>query len=316
MAQGRCLAYSPAALRLRVDVVAAFSTTGSIAFLMPQVMAPESGTAIPPEPAAPDGAEPVGRSLEVRLALTPDEIHAAQRLRYDVFYEEMEAKPSPEVAAEKRDFDRFDPICDHLLVFDKTGGKDSVVACYRLLRGEVAARHFGFYTADEYDIAPLLARQAQGERMLELGRSCVARAYRSAAAMSLLWRGLIPYLEQHRIDVMFGCASLPGTDPGQLSLPLAYLHHFHAMPEAERISAVAGRRVSMDLMPKAMINEKEAMRTLPPLVKGYIRTGALIGDGAVVDHEFGTTDVFIYFPVAKIDRRWLAFLIKKGAGEG
>ena len=35
--------------------------------------------------------------------------------------------------------------------------------------------------------------------------------------MQLLWRGIAAYVFQHHIDLMFGCASLPGIDPDALA---------------------------------------------------------------------------------------------------
>lgn len=252
-------------------------------------------------------------SLEVRLATTEAEIEAAQRMRYDIFYREMSAQPSPEMAAAGRDFDDYDPICQHMLVVDRDD--DRVIAAYRLMRETAAARSpKGFYTAGEYDIAALV-KACAGQRLLELGRSCVLKEYRTGPTMQLLWRGLLVYVIRHDIDLMFGCASLPGTDPKQLALQLSYLHHFHAMPEGQRVRALESRYVSMDMMPKEAIDQAEALRSLPPLVKGYIRSGAQIGDGAVIDYQFGTTDVFIHVPTANIDPRWIRHLKKKTAAE-
>jgi putative hemolysin len=253
-------------------------------------------------------------SLEVRLARTAAEVEAAQRLRYDIFYKEMSAKPSPEMLAAGRDFDEYDPLCEHLLIFDHDeGGK--VVATYRLMREHAAARSpKGFYTAGEYDISSML-KAREGQRLLELGRSCVLKDYRTGPTMQLLWRGLLVYLIRNDVALMFGCASLPGTDPKAVALELSYLHHFHLMPEAGRVRALAERFTPMDLIPKDQIDEGEALRALPPLVKGYVRSGALIGEGAVIDHQFGTTDVFIYLPVDGIHPRWLRHLKKKTAAE-
>jgi putative hemolysin len=252
-------------------------------------------------------------SLEVRLATTPAEIEAAQRLRYDVFYREMSAQPSPEMAAAGRDFDEYDPICRHLLVIDRDDNR--VVATYRLMREDAAARSpKGFYTAGEYDISALLKARA-GQRLLELGRSCVEKEFRTGPTMQLLWRGLLVYLIRHDVALMFGCASLPGTDPKALALQLSYLHHFHGTKEAACVRALPSRYVSMDLIPKAEIDAAEALRSLPPLVKGYVRSGAQIGDGAVIDYQFGTTDVFIYVPLAQVDPRWIRHLKKKTASE-
>ncbi len=251
----------------------------------------------------------VAGSLEVRLAETEAEVEAAQRLRYRVFYEEMSAIPSPAMRDRRSDFDRFDEFCDHMLVVDRAilddDGQPVVVGTYRLMRDADAARAGGFYTAGEYDIAPMLTGIAHGSRLLELGRSCVLKSYRAKpASMQLLWRGIVAYVGRFSIDLMFGCASLHGTDAEALALPLSYLHHYHAIPEGMRVRARPELYVEMNRMPKEAIDPKEALRTLPPMIKGYVRAGCGIGDGAVVDRQFCTTDVFIYFPVSKIDARY------------
>lgn len=232
-------------------------------------------------------------SLEVRLAESAAEIDWAQALRYRVFYEEMSAVPSPDMAARHRDFDDFDTICDHLLVIDhaRGDGPESVVGTYRLIRRPAAAKAGRFYSSDEYDIGRLVSYPGE---ILELGRSCVDAAYRTrGSSMQLLWRGIAAYVFHHDIAVMFGCASLPGTDPVAMAEPLAYLHHFHLAPEELRPVALPERYVGMDLMPRDQIDPKRALTFLPPLIKGYLRLGGFIGDGAVIDHQFNTTDVSI-----------------------
>ncbi len=251
----------------------------------------------------------VSGALEVRLAETETEVEAAQRLRYRVFYEEMAAVPSPDMRDARRDFDRFDEVCDHLLVVDRSlideDGQPAVVGTYRLMRDVDATRAGGFYTSSEYDISQMLTGTSSDTRLLELGRSCVLKAYRSKpATMQLLWRGVMVYVARFSIGVMFGCASFSGTDPKALALPLSYLHHFHMVPPDIHVRAIPSLYVDMNLMPKEAIDPKEALRALPPLLKGYVRAGAWIGDGAVIDRQFGTTDVFIYFPVSKIDARY------------
>ena len=251
----------------------------------------------------------VSGALEVRLAETEAEVEQAQRLRYRVFYEEMSAVPSPAMRDSQRDFDRFDQVCDHLLVVDRSihddDGRPAVVGTYRLMRDADAARAGGFYTSSEYDIAPMLAGLPPTTRFLELGRSCILKSYRTRpATMQLLWRGVMTYVARFSIDLMFGCASLHGTDPDQLALPLSYLHHYHAIPPQYRVRAKPELFVDMNRMPKESIDVKEALRSLPPLIKGYVRAGAGIGDGAVIDRQFGTTDVFIYFPLSGIDARY------------
>jgi L-ornithine Nalpha-acyltransferase len=248
-------------------------------------------------------------ALEVRLAETEAEVEAAQQLRYRVFYEEMSAIPSPKMRELQRDFDKFDDVCDHMLVVDREAhdedGQPKVVGSYRMMRDVDARRAGGFYTAGEFDIAPLLSGVMRGAKLLELGRSCVLKSYRAKpATMQLLWRGLAVYNERFGTDLMFGCASLPGTDPDALALPLSYLHHFHAMPPGIPVRALASHYVDMNRIPKDKIDPKEALRAMAPLIKGYVRAGACIGDGAVVDRQFGTTDVFIYLPLSSMNARY------------
>ena len=163
-----------------------------------------------------DPATPIlGRigELEVRLARSSAEVKAAQQLRYRVFYEEMSAQPSKFQKMTRRDSDGFDRYCDHLLVIDhKRGGSTTnrIVGTYRLMRAEMAELAGGFYTAQEFDIAPMIARHS-GKRFLELGRSCVLKDYRGKRTVELLWQGIWSYVLAHDIDVLFGCASLAGT---------------------------------------------------------------------------------------------------------
>jgi putative hemolysin len=229
--------------------------------------------------------------LEVRLASSSVEIEAAQRLRYRVFYDEMGAKPTPEMAASGRDFDDFDDVCDHLLVIDRNLGGDScgVVGTYRLQRRE-SERFRSFYTAGEYDISKIV--QYSG-RVLELGRSCVDADYRTKMTMQMLWRGIAGYVFAHGIDLMFGCASLPGIDPQALAVPLSFLYHCHLAPEDLRPRALPPLYTQMNLLPREAISARQAVVELPPLVKGYLRLGGFVGDGAVVDHQFNTTDVCV-----------------------
>lgn len=231
-------------------------------------------------------------SLQVRLAESAADIDEAQALRYRIFYETLGARPLPEMLRRRRDFDRFDNDCDHLLVLDHSGrrGRDKVVGTYRLLRRQAAHRLGGFYTAYEYDIASLVARAGE---ILELGRSCVDIAYRQRPAMQLLWSGIAAYVFHHDITLMFGCASLPGTNPDALAMPLSYLYHYHLAPFALRPRALGGRYVSMRRLSVGAIEAERALSALPPLIKGYLRLGGFVGDGAVIDEQFNTTDVCI-----------------------
>ncbi len=246
-------------------------------------------------------------AMEVRLATTKKDIRKAQKLRFKVFYMEGGARADPRSAFSRRDICPFDSFCDHLLVIDHAARnrfgrvKPKVVGVYRLLRQEDAARAGGFYTAREFNIAPLLARHPD-KRFLELGRSCVHRDWRSKRVVELLWRGIWTYVRHHRIDVLIGCASLPGVNAIEHADVLRYLDA-HARADGEwSAGARADRRAPVP--PEPVATAIPPQRRLPPLVKGYLRVGARFGDGAVVDRQFGTTDVFVIMPVADIDPRY------------
>jgi putative hemolysin len=283
--------------------------------LREQVMNARNAVAALQAHAAP--AKVYGRigDLEVRMARGHDDLRRAQRLRYMVFYEEMSATPSFKAQFRRRDEDRYDRICDHLLVVDtsKNGqdrsawtgiGRERVVGTYRVLRQEAAQSAHGFYTQGEYDIAPLVAARSPKYRFMELGRSCVLKPYRNKRTVELLWHGLWTYVREHKVDVMIGCASFEGTDPDEHAMALSFLHHHRLAPPDWRCRAHADQYVSMDRVPKDKIDAKAALKALPPLIKGYLRLGAYIGDGAVIDRQFGTTDVLIILPVEAIDPRY------------
>jgi L-ornithine Nalpha-acyltransferase len=253
-------------------------------------LAGEGGTAVSPVGACERVVDIVSGPLRVRLADSAADIEAAQALRYRVFYEIMGARPLPGMVERRRDDDRFDSICDHLLVVDHSrGGAETVVGTYRLIR-RPAARLGGFYSAGEYEIDRLI--RYPGE-ILELGRSCTDPAYRARPVLQLLWSGIAAYVFHHDIALMFGCASLPGTDPEALAAPLSYLYYHHLAPPALRTRALPERFVDMRRLAPAGFDPVRTLAGLPPLIKGYLRLGGFIGDGAVIDEPFNTTDVCI-----------------------
>lgn len=249
--------------------------------------------------------------LELRLATTDQEIRKAQRLRYKVFFEEGGAIAEPADAAVRRDRCPFDASSDHLLVLDnarldaKGRPKPKTIGTYRLMRSDMAVRGSGFYTASEFDVAALLSRHA-GRRFLELGRSCVHPAYRSKRVIGLLWRGIGLYAAHHGSDVLIGCASLAGVDVEAHAAALSFAYHYAAADPDWRVDPLPGRGVRMDRLPVQAIDPRAAMAALPPLVKAYIRVGSRFGEEAVIDHQFGTTDLFTVLPLASADPRYLA----------
>jgi L-ornithine Nalpha-acyltransferase len=249
--------------------------------------------------------------LTVRLATQPEDIRAAQRLRYRVFYEELGAIADAAQHSSRRDTDRFDDYCDHLLVVqdaaadeDETavaGGR--LVGTYRLLRQDVAAQNGGFYSQDEFDLEPLLQRHAN-LKFLEVGRSCVAPGFRDKPVAELLWQGIWNYVRFHKLDVMLGCASLPGTDVDALADELTFLANVSPPPTSWQVDAQAKRAVAMQRKSIDQVDQRAVLKALPTLVKAYLRLGCYIGNGAVTDHQFNTTDVLIVLPVAAINPRY------------
>ncbi|AHJ62159.1 GNAT family N-acetyltransferase [Granulibacter bethesdensis] len=231
-------------------------------------------------------------NLGVRIAESQSEIIAAQALRYRVFYEEMGAEPAPAIRRDRLDRDEFDPVADHLLVIDheRGSGPEAIVGTYRLIQDADAHKVGRFYTSNEYDISILTSFPG---KLLELGRSCIASDYRGRAAMQLMWRGIAAYIFLHQIDLMFGCASLPGTNVEALSTELTYLYRNHLAPPGLRPRALESRYIDMRRLDPVELDIRRAQAMLPPLIKGYLRLGGFIGDGAVVDTEFNTTDVAV-----------------------
>ncbi len=238
--------------------------------------------------------------FQVRLARGADDVAAAQRLRYAVFVEEL-GGDGPLVDHDARlERDRFDPLCDHMLVLDTARSADPVVGVYRLLPGARVDGPEAFYTAGEYDLAPLWA---SGRPLLELGRSCLHPDYRGGAAMYHLWSGLAAYTLERGIEVLFGTASFHGTQVDRLAEPLSLLHHRHLAPDDLRVHARSATSCRMDLMDEAEIDAAAAMRAMPSLIKAYLRLGGTVGAGAFVDHDFNTTDVCLILDVARMNAR-------------
>jgi L-ornithine Nalpha-acyltransferase len=248
--------------------------------------------------------KPIGRlgMLEVRLARGAVDVLLAQELRYRVFYKESSAAAKAATPLLRRDIDEFDRACDHLLVIDQVSCE--VVGTCRLLRQDAAERHRGFYSAAEFHVDSLIARHGE-KTFLEIGRSCVSPSYRHRRAIDLLWHGVWTYVIQHRFDVMIGCASLPGNDPDRLARPLSFLHHYALAREPWTTRAREHLHVEMNRIPKNALKAQMAMRELPPLIRGYLHLGAFVADGAVIDAQFGTTDVLIILPVAEIKGRYV-----------
>jgi putative hemolysin len=251
--------------------------------------------------------------LSVRLTRSSHEVAIAQALRFRVFYEELNAVADQISSDLRLDADRFDAFCDHIIVVRQTSGiaderfrvdDGEMVGTYRLLRQSIAAENGGFYAQGEFDVTPLLVSKPELD-FLELGRSCVLKPYRTKPVVELLWQGIWNYVRYHGLDVMMGCASLAGADPQAHKATLNFLARHCAAPAEWNVRALPERYVEMKSA-GAISDPKAALKALPPLIKGYLRLGCHIGEGAVVDRQFNTTDVLIILPVSNIDPRYFA----------
>lgn len=245
--------------------------------------------------------------LSIRLAQDETDLRAVQRLRAKVFFSEFR-RPEDLAAAEVLDCDRFDPLCDTLMVMASLpNGEEQVAGTYRLLRESIAQVAGGFYSENEFDLARI--RGGTGRRageLLELGRSCVLPEFRTSATISLLWRGIADYVAHHNIGLMFGCASFPGTDLQTHAPALSYLFHHHLAPFECRPRVHESCGADMERLARGTYDERRALMQLPPLVKGYLRAGAKFGDGAFIDRDFNSIDVCVVLPVELITNRYAA----------
>lgn len=238
--------------------------------------------------------------FELRLAETEDDLRAGQRLRYDVFVDELGGDGDMVDHDARLERDAFDPYFDHLLLFDKAAPGEPCVGVYRVMRGDQAEKLGRYYSEDEYDLSAL---RASGRKLLELGRSCVHPEYRGSSALAHLWAGLLYYLSAHEIEVLFGVASFHGIDAEALKQPLSLLHHKYLAPEELRVRVLPENAQDMNLLPVEAVDEKAAMGEMPSLIKAYLRLGGVVGEGAYIDRPFNTTDVCILVDMANVPEK-------------
>jgi L-ornithine Nalpha-acyltransferase len=237
-------------------------------------------------------------TLEVKLVTTFAEREAALRLRFEVFNLELAEGLS---ASYERgyDTDAYDAYCDHLIVKDVATNK--VVGTYRLLRQSVAERNIGFYSENEFDLTNL--KRLPGE-LLELGRSCVAHSHRNATTISKLWNAIIEYARQRGIAYLFGCGSLHQSELEEVLPIYAYLRDHFLAPAPFRVQPLPGCRLMLEEDASVLYDVRQTARQLTPVMKGYLRAGAVICGAPAFDAEFGTADVLVLLEMAKLTARY------------
>jgi len=234
--------------------------------------------------------------LVARVATRPDEIEAAQRLRWRVFSEEFGARPG--AAADGLDRDLFDRFCRHLIVEDESIGE--VVGTYRVMMPDAAARAGGLYTEGEFFTDRLRPIRAE---LVELGRSCVHPDYRTGATIMLLWSGLGELLAGQPAFYLIGCASVPLHDGGGYAASLwRQLWARHAAPEHLRV--FPKRRLAVE----DLAHDCEVV--VPPLIKGYLRAGGMLIGEPFEDVEFGCVDLPMLLTPERMSARYARRVVK------
>jgi putative hemolysin len=230
-------------------------------------------------------------NFTVKVAEHYEEFEKALRLRFEVF--NLELNEGLENSYETgMDRDAYDDYCDHLIVIDETCNK--IVGTYRMLLGFVAENNIGYYSESEFDMSGI--RALSGEK-LELGRSCVHKDYRNSGIISMLWTGIARYIEFHNVKHLFGCSSAHTVNPEEISIISSYMNSFHRADDEYTVyplNRLEGVRLC------SILDQKAVFEKMPPLIKGYLRTGALVCGEPAYDEEFGTTDFFMLLNTEKL----------------
>jgi len=237
-------------------------------------------------------------AFEVKLASTLAELDAAMRLRFEVFNLELQEGLSSSYD-KGYDSDAYDSYCDHLIIKDLT--LDKVVGTYRLLRQSEAEQHIGFYSENEFDLSNL---KKLPEGLLELGRSCIAGTHRTYATINLLWSAIGRYAMQYNLGYLFGCGSLHYSEIEEVQPIYSYLRRRYFAPEKYRVYPLESCRMPVKDELSDLPESSMVLRKLSPIMKGYLRAGALICGPPAFDAEFGTADVLVLLEMKTMAGRY------------
>lgn len=251
-----------------------------------------------PSSANTDSDAQASRNLIVRFAESKAEILQAQKLRYRVFAEEMGARLTVQVPGV--DEDHYDAFCRHLIVCDVD--KSRVVGTYRVLTPQGAIDAGGYYSANEFDLTPLMPYR---DKIVEIGRSCIDVDYRSGAVITMLWTELTRFLVNNQYSYLMGCGSILLEGEGHNAANVYnQLRQKHLTDEALRVTP---RNPMANI--EQLINDDPV--ELPPLIKGYLRVGAKICGEPSIDHDFNTADVLLLISIEQINRRYARHFFSK-----
>jgi putative hemolysin len=225
----------------------------------------------------------------LRMAAGPEDVRAAQVLRFLVF--NVELREGLEASYETMlDSDRFDPVCDHLLV--ETTDTHEVVGTYRLQTGTAAGRNLGYYSAQEFDFGPFEPLRGT---MVELGRACVRSDHRNFAVLNLLWKGIAQYAAERGARWLIGCSSLTSQDTAVGAAAYRLLSPHLTEPHL-RTSPTGPFVCPLDV-------ESAEPPAMPRLLMGYLALGARICGPPAIDREFKTIDFLTLLDLGSIPPR-------------
>ena len=258
----------------------------------------------PPAPAAASPRRPAlvdrvlaggqtGRGYTLRLAASEADVRAAQALRFAVFNVELDEGLTASYST-GLDLDRFDAVCDHLLVSVESTGE--VIGTYRLQTGAQAAANFGYYSAQEFNFAPYEPLRAE---LVELGRACVHHEHRNRSVLGLLWKGIADYARARGGRYLVGCSSLNSQNPADGAAILAAFTPKYLAPEALRTTPLAAVACPLDqvAVPPPRV---------PKLLAAYLSLGAKICGAPAIDREFKTIDFLTLVDLASLSPETVA----------
>ncbi len=231
-------------------------------------------------------------------------IKNAQRLRFNTFFKEGSINNQDYIL----DSDEYDKFCDHLVVIDKSVSSHHVVGTYRLMINYSNNSKGDFYTETEFDLYNLKKLDL---KILEVGRSCVHKNYRDGKIIRLLWRGLSTYIKKSKVDFIIGCASFQCNNTNKIRNQLSFLKNFYSAPKQYLTFPLKSKNAKWKSADISKISKLKIFKSLPPLIKAYLRVGAWVGEGAVFDPHFKTIDICIILKSDKIDPKYLKMAINQ-----
>jgi putative hemolysin len=235
-------------------------------------------------------------AFDLRFAWTRADLHAVQTLRYRVFHDELGEGTTSDATG--RDEDQHDPWFHHLMIVHRASGE--VVGTYRLQTCVMAATRYGFYSATLFELGAIPGVIL--DKSIEVGRACVAPAYRSGRVLRLLWKGLARYMHWNSKRFLFGCCSLPGTDVDVARDAWRILHARNVLHDRVMARPRSGHSALPDDGRSRPLTTADALTApLTPLFDSYLALGAKVCSAPALDRDFGTTDFLVLMDVEELE---------------